>query len=781
MKKIATIFISIMLFLLSSTPLPVQAEIRDLNTLNRDYEPFLMTGEQFEADSEKVINDVFIGVPFNQLYAFAYHAATDQWVEIPIQFDECDPNGQFIFTSGGKDNILYATDHVSVMCADLGDKVSENTWINNFQSRNYARYEVRGRDPITGEEGWFYLYRTSTYEPVTQKDYIAVEQNTHKVYSDVYTIGHNNKGVIVHISYPTIRGLQDESLDLIDRQKVRMKGSAFNIDYNETEDKVNLTSYAYVDGQIRVIQKLAWQITISSWFGSIDVPIDVTRIYYQNSVASLGTQELKSEFGCDLFRYSIDINQTMSDAGALFYNAYNSAIVLDQVWSQTVNTTINLPGTFWALVTSDLGSILQTDYIKNKIGSVHRLYFCERDYGTADYSDLGNFTGTPETGDGVSWGDIGVMHRGSVRGTVNLGVDVYLFKDRVDSAFGAQIAQNNSSPVVWWSGITPQNYDGNKPASPQISIAERGDEFITLSWIAPGDDYDGNGPVSLYEIHYSTTPAQFPNDFWWENQSTPIPNPPKPKEPGTTQQVTISGLERGTAYHFAARAKDDAGNWSTYSNMVTAITTPVELATFDYKLVANGVRLNWRTVSETNNYGFEIERKADDATDFTKIGFVKGFGTTNRPQSYTFIDKNVAAGQFEYRLKQIDQDGQFMYSQSLQVELTGPADFALNQNYPNPFNSETTISFALKTMNSPNSAASQEYDVEITVFNILGQKVRTLLSEQKSAGRYAIKWDGRDELDQQVSGGMYFYRILVKSAYDGQFLWTRMNKMILMP
>ncbi len=181
---------------------------------------------------------------------------------------------------------------------------------------------------------------------------------------------------------------------------------------------------------------------------------------------------------------------------------------------------------------------------------------------------------------------------------------------------------------------------------------------------------------------------------------------------------------------------------------------PVELTTFSAITIGSIVKLSWNTATEINNYGFEVERntplnplsrgEAEDRGVWEKIGFVSGNGNSNSPKSYSFVDDNVTAGKYSYRLKQIDNDGQFEYSKTVEVNLSAPKKFELSQNYPNPFNPATTISY-----NIPEAT-----NVKLTIFNILGQEIRTLVNEFKEAGVHTVNFNA-----SELNSGLYIYKI----------------------
>lgn len=178
---------------------------------------------------------------------------------------------------------------------------------------------------------------------------------------------------------------------------------------------------------------------------------------------------------------------------------------------------------------------------------------------------------------------------------------------------------------------------------------------------------------------------------------------------------------------------------------------PVELSSFTAIVNGNSIILMWRTETEVSNYGFEIERasslpdgKAGPTTPlqegWKKIGFVEGHGNSNSPKDYAFTDTPLEGTNFQYRLKQIDTDGKFQYSDIITVEIATPVQFELKQNFPNPFNPATTITYNLP----------RDGFVTMKVYDIVGSEIETLVNEEKKAGSYLVTFDGAN-----LSSGVY--------------------------
>ena len=198
----------------------------------------------------------------------------------------------------------------------------------------------------------------------------------------------------------------------------------------------------------------------------------------------------------------------------------------------------------------------------------------------------------------------------------------------------------------------------------------------------------------------------------------------------------LTGLTGNTTYFVRVSATNIAG-YVVGSEQSFAITTqiPVELTGFSAESQRLNADLKWHTVTESANYGFEVERSVFPAAStagsgvksWSKVGFVKGSGETTTPRDYSFTDRVGSAGKFLYRLKQIDRDGDFKYSPEVTVEVgVAPKVFALSQNYPNPFNPATTIEFTLP----------ENGHARLTVYNLLGQEVGRVFDDAAESGKY---------------------------------------------
>ena len=204
---------------------------------------------------------------------------------------------------------------------------------------------------------------------------------------------------------------------------------------------------------------------------------------------------------------------------------------------------------------------------------------------------------------------------------------------------------------------------------------------------------------------------------------------------------------------------------------------PIQLAVFTATVLnQHQVRLDWTTLTEIDNYGFDIQRSDTSGQDYQIVpnSFTPGHGTTNAPHNYTWIS-DVTSGAWYYRLRQTNLDASVQYSEGLRVDmLTGvkeketPTAFSLGQNYPNPFNPVTNIQFTIVSAQSGSASGGNRQLTIVKVFDVLGREVATLVNEAKEPGRYTVEFDA-----SSLSSGVYFYRL---SA--GQYVECR--KMIVM-
>ena len=217
----------------------------------------------------------------------------------------------------------------------------------------------------------------------------------------------------------------------------------------------------------------------------------------------------------------------------------------------------------------------------------------------------------------------------------------------------------------------------------------------------------------------------------------------------------------------------------TYSGSGTQCggALPVELTSMTAIAGARDATLTWRTETETGTYGFEVERrmvqgsvpahagiKVQGSTTsnvepgtWNNVGFVKGVGTSSSPTEYSFVDRGLPPGRYAYRIKQIDQNGSFAYTQAVETEVgLAPKEFTLGQNYPNPFNPTTTIEFTLP----------EDGHVLLKVYDVAGHEVANLVDEERKAGVYhQILFDA-----SRLGSGAYFLRI----AFGGKQLSRKM-------
>ena len=187
---------------------------------------------------------------------------------------------------------------------------------------------------------------------------------------------------------------------------------------------------------------------------------------------------------------------------------------------------------------------------------------------------------------------------------------------------------------------------------------------------------------------------------------------------------------------------DNLMGWGIINTLaaIQLIPVPVELTLFSGSFSDGAVHLQWRTATETNNYGFEVQKRYQN-TSFQKVGFVNGNGTTTNGIQYSFTDDNLLSNRIYYRLKQIDFNGEFKYSDEIMVDVPVLSGYQLFQNYPNPFNPSTLIKYSVP----------RQSNIKISLFDIIGNEVETLFEGNQQMGLHEINLNAAN-----LPSGVYF-------------------------
>jgi len=254
--------------------------------------------------------------------------------------------------------------------------------------------------------------------------------------------------------------------------------------------------------------------------------------------------------------------------------------------------------------------------------------------------------------------------------------------------------------------------------------------------------------VGRFRLTNSVSFAVVNPNFAW-NFSAVAPNYPTK----VSAYIDVGGVPTNT----------DITATGTFQNQLGNAPLPVQLASFTGSVEnKRDVTLSWKTTTETNNQGFEIERKKADGS-WSKVGYLEGKGNSTSMVSYKFDDRKLNTGKYNYRLKQIDNNGNFQYHNlSTIIEVGVPTKYDLSQNYPNPFNPTTKIDYDLP------------FDSKVTMilYDMTGREVKTLVNNTMTAGYYTEVFNLSN-----LSSGTYFYRLIAKSS-DKDYLATKKMMLI---
>jgi hypothetical protein len=223
---------------------------------------------------------------------------------------------------------------------------------------------------------------------------------------------------------------------------------------------------------------------------------------------------------------------------------------------------------------------------------------------------------------------------------------------------------------------------------------------------------------------------------------------------------------------YIAGTNTDITNQLAFLNSGSNPFLPVELTSFVSNVSGRQVNLSWATKTEINSNKYEIERALVSTKDATvtwaSVGVVPASGSSNSPRQYSYTEKDLQAGKYQYRLKMIDNNGSYKYSDVVETEIALPKNFEISQNYPNPFNPTTRINYNL----------AFDSRVTIEVYDITGERMGQIVNEEQSAGYYTINFNS-STLNRSIASGVYLYRIIAVNKSNGN-VYSSNKKMMLL-
>jgi len=294
------------------------------------------------------------------------------------------------------------------------------------------------------------------------------------------------------------------------------------------------------------------------------------------------------------------------------------------------------------------------------------------------------------------------------------------------------------------------SYELTKP-----SLETGGEQLIAYTGTSVSPTYIAG--INWGNSGWSGASSSFSKSINSVNSTTSYaPGTPSDISLGTSNDYAFTEIVDDALYA-TRNALTNSSNWDTlairgtYEDLRTKIGSgalPVELISFNAGFTKNNISLYWETQTEVNNYGFNVERSIDNNT-WTTLSFIEGNGNSNSPKYYDFTDNDITkSGNYNYRLKQIDNDGTFEYSKIVSVNVSLPDNYYLSQNYPNPFNPETRIDFSIP----------QKQMVTLRIYNTIGEQVAELLNGEKDAGSYSVTFNGSN-----LPSGIYIYRLTTQN------------------
>ncbi|MCR4417169.1 MAG: T9SS type A sorting domain-containing protein [Ignavibacteria bacterium] len=508
-------------------------------------------------------------------------------------------------------------------------------------------------------------------------------------------------------------------------------GGTFSSDYNDIYFVTSDSNYAGFWNTTDQKNLSDWQTASGKDLNSVSKAVNfVSSTDLHLTGTSLGDNDL---IGTVISGYTTDIDGDIRDS----YYPYKGA---DE------SLTKKLPSAFFTVTMSDTRSNIEAFGNGSKIGSdgsgidfyvnwdATYLYLGWSGGNTVYSSDM-YYAAIDTDPDGTNGTTDAIEGVGFITGGQK--PDYYVVYENNSSFYGVPVSEGNAFEVYNVSGGTwnwVSRTGGDDGTSSQVVFSGTGGEVrLRIPWSTLGGFTPGSG-AKLGILMWNNNSS---GNYMWAR--VPNTNPPNGSTPKT--------LDRYFVYSSTAAGVNPASD-------ANDTPLPVELSSFSASYFNGGVTLNWKTETEVNNYGWEIERsKIDEKTNkpsmWEKIGFVKGSGNSNSPKEYSFIDNKALYGYYAYRLKQIDVDGSILYSSELRIFVGNRPQVYDVKNYPNPFNPQTTIRFELP----------EAGNVRLAIYDITGQLVKVLVDEWMPEGIHETIFDG-----SRLASGIYISVLQAKDV-----------------
>jgi uncharacterized protein (TIGR02145 family) len=363
--------------------------------------------------------------------------------------------------------------------------------------------------------------------------------------------------------------------------------------------------------------------------------------------------------------------------------------------------------------------------------------------------------------------DVGTQINGSLEQTNNSLIEKYCYGDLAANCttYGGLYQWNEAMQYVTTpgtQGICPIGWHLPTQTELQTLEAVVGNNSNALKAVGQGTGVGSGTNASgfsalLAGYRYYGPPPSFSNNgfnaYFWSSTV----------DVGITNSYSMVLNKSDVIVSVSSHTKTLGASVRCLNDLSVSTLLPVELNLFTGVADGRTIQLKWSTQTEKNSDKFVIEREASGA-NWSSIGSVKASVLSNSPKQYSYTDKNLQSGKYQYRLKMIDNDGTFEYSKVIETEVAMPKVFAISQNYPNPFNPSTKIDYQVPV----------DAKVLMEVYNIAGQKVVELVNQEQSAGYYTVDFGA-----SKLSSGVYIYRLSASDKATGNN-FSSIKKMMLL-